>query len=279
MPKPLAAYRYPLPWLLAALLVTDAAQAAEKINRLTLSSSPGSELQLEVRQTPLPAVLDKLAQTTHVPIHYTVLPDGLVTATCVGSTVKPILECLLAKQLDLVFRTAENATAANPIAEVWIMGSNLANLAASDKTCIATRQQPLEARDQDAETDPANATEAWLAQSASKDPGDRAAAIGGLLASEAPDDPRVKATLAKALSDRNPAVRAQAVSALASFDSDNAAEILRDALRDDSVDVRLSAVAGIGDNAALLQQAVNDRDETVSALAAEKLDALYHLDE
>ena len=51
--------------------------------RVIRSENAESELQLEVRQASLKQVLDKIAGDTGLVIHYSVLPEGSVTATCV----------------------------------------------------------------------------------------------------------------------------------------------------------------------------------------------------
>ena len=95
---------------------------------LVISDNKGSELQLEVRQMPLAQVLDTVARKTHVPIHYSVLPEGLVTATCVGTTLKQVLECLLDRKADLIVRYSRDPAKADSkgqVAEAWILGSRL----------------------------------------------------------------------------------------------------------------------------------------------------------
>ena len=86
--------------------------------------------------------------------------------------------------------------------------------------------------------------------------------------------PTVKAALEQALTDQDANVRAQAISSLAHREGSGAAAAIQEALHDSAVDVRMMAVDGITDDIALLQQAINDSDETVRSLAAIKLEEL-----
>ncbi len=261
--------------LLSRMDLSLAEERKGSLNSLVISSDKGSEFQLEVRATQLSAVLDNISNKTKTPIHYSVLPVGLINATCVGSSLKPVLECLLAKKVDLVFRNSPSPSQANNIAEVWIMGSNFADGAGKNETCAAsTELTKADAQAVDEQEFESNRTEQLLTMSNAKNPDDRATAIGALLTGDHKDDPAVKAVLEKALMDKNPAVRAQAVSTLAQFEGDNATALLEEALQDDSVDVRLMAVGGMTNNVALLKRAVNDVDETVRSLAITKLEEL-----
>ena len=95
-----------------------------------------------------------------------------------------------------------------------------------------------------------------------------------LLIAGHPGDPAVKVTIEQGLNDKNELVRAQALSSYARREGVNATSAIQEALNDPSVQVRMMAVDGITDNATLLQQAINDSDETIRVLAATKLDAL-----
>lgn len=245
---------------------------------LTVTTNTGSELQLEVQHTPLARVLNSLAQQINIPIHYSVLPKNLVTATCVGATLKEILECLLAEKAGLVFRYAKQTGNSKEIAEAWIMGSSLSDLPAQNGDCAAATvksnsESAVKQASQNHESEPDRAEE-LLAMAKSKNPEDRAAAMSAILTDGIETTAAVKATLEDALTDQDASVRAQAVSTLAHLEDNNATPVLQAALRDSDVDVRLMAVDGITDDATLLNQAMNDSDETVRSLAAAKLEAL-----
>ena len=80
------------------------------------------------------------------------------------------------------------------------------------------------------------------------------------------------------MTDQDDSVRAQAISSLSHREGSSAAGAIQEALRDSSVDVRLMAVDSITDDNPLLQQAINDSDETVRSLAATKLEQLTQED-
>ncbi|MEQ1545635.1 HEAT repeat domain-containing protein [Methyloglobulus sp.] len=265
----------------AAAVAKTPGKATKKAQTdLVISDNKGSELQLEVRQMPLAEVLENITNKTHVPIHYSVLPEGLVTATCVGTTLKKVLECLLDRRADLIVRyprTDAKAESKGQVAEAWILGSRLDNQPSS-ATCIATAGDAankgslsLRQSQQDAEPDQ---TDDLLKMAQSKNPTERADAMSALLAGGREGDPAVKAALEQALTDQDANVRAQAISSLSHREGSAASAAIQEALHDSSVDVRMMAVDGITDDVGLLQQAINDSDETVRSLAAVKLEQL-----
>jgi hypothetical protein len=249
---------------------------------LILSQDAVSAIQLEVRQASLSQVLDKITQTTGIPIHYSVLPEGRVTATCVGATPKQILECLLNHKADLIFRsdTATHHTTKNNLEEVWVLGAKFDAISpsvtsAECETTVSKLQAQLQAmRAQAHEQQNPDQTETLLKLAQSKNPEDRVQGIGGLLAAGKTGDPAIKAALQAALSDNDANVRAQAISSYAHREGDDAAAELQTAMQDSSVDVRIMAVDSAGNNIALLKQALHDQDETVRSLAALKLESL-----
>ncbi len=269
---------FPLQVMAATTKMPDKVSDSTDV-RLIVSANKGSELQLEVRHTPLAQVLDSLARQINIPIHYSVLPKNVVTATCVGATLKEILACLIAEKAGLVFRYSKTAVNSQDIAEAWIMGSTLAELPAQNGNCAAmttvkSSSKPTAkqaGKKHDSEPDRVGEL---LAMAKSKNPEDRASAMGAILSDEIKSAPAIKAALEDALTDQDAAVRAQAVSTLARLEGNDAGAVLQDALHDRDVDVRLMAVDGITDDVTLLSQALNDSDETVRGLAAIKLEAL-----
>lgn len=266
--------------LLGFTTLTFAATSENKAltTDLVISNDKGSELQLEVKQMPLAQVLDAIAIKTQIPIHYSALPKVLVTATCIGTTLKRVLECLLDRKADIIVRYPHkitNTAGKEPVAEAWILGSKLDGIIAqadchktgnmADKISPGEQQRQ---QDNELETDH---TDQLLKMAQSKNPEDRADAIAALLATSNEGDPNVNSTLEQALNDTDANVRAQAISSLSHREGSAASQAIQEALHDESVDVRLMAVDGITDEAALLQQATNDSDETVRSLAAIKL--------
>jgi hypothetical protein len=260
-----------------------AAPTEKPLADLVISSNKGSELQLEVRQMPMMEVLKMIAAKMQMPIHYSVLPDGLVTTTCVGSSLKQVLECLLDRKADLIVRYPRNADKSESkgqLAEAWVLGSRLDGTVArldcplTDKASSAlSLEQSQQALDTKAKPNP---SDALLKIAQSKDVAGRADAIGALLNVGNKDDPQIHEMLEAAIHDEDANVRAQAVSTLThwSSDTESISAALGEAIHDDSADVRLMAVDGITDDVGLLQQAVNDSDEVVSSMAAIKLEEL-----
>ena len=250
---------------------------------LVITSNESAELTLEVVQMPLSQVLDTIAVKSHIPIHYSVLPEGLVTATCAGSTLKQVLECLLDKKTNFIMNYAHRN---NPInqkdqaSEVWILGSNFEptrnNEECAVKQSVVNNDHLTFQENASTENSEANQTESLLIMAQSKNASERASAMGALLAEGRVGDPHVKAVLEQGLTDTDANVRAQAISSLAHREGNAVLPAIQEALRDRSADVRLMAVDGITDDVALLQQAINDNDETVRNLAKLKLDALMH---
>ena len=131
----------------------------------------------------------------------------------------------------------------------------------------------LEKNQQDNEMN-VDRTEELLTKAHSNKPDERAKAVGDLLTGGRKDDLEVKATLERALTDKDDEVRAQAVSSVSHREGNEAAAVIQQALLDGSADVRLVAVESIVDDMALLQQALNDSDESIRSLAETKLELL-----
>lgn len=222
---------------------------------------------------PLADVLDKIAHATGVPIHYSILPEGLVTATCVGSNVKQILECLFNKKADLIFRyrrpSKENQQ--NHPLEAWVLGARFDMEQEASAACV-----PAERRIQDMATNSQTLntedTDKLAAMATAKNPQYRTDAIANIAVQKQANNPAIHKILEAALSDRNAEVRAQAIFGLARQQDYDASAALQSALHDSDASVRLMAVDNAGDNLALLQQALSDSDETVRAYAAIKLE-------
>jgi FOG: HEAT repeat len=272
----------------------DISIRGERNIRVIMTGDTGAELRLEARQAPLDQVLNEIASKTGVPVHYSILPEGLVTATCVGTTVKQVVECLLGPKVDLVIRYPRGSSKADPHgqpAEVWVLGSSFGRsqtpVGVKDSgncTTAAPQEQAMQRGigATNAQTDPTQTepdeTDTLVEMAKAKNPAQRAAAISRLATEGRADDVTVRKALEAALADKDANVRAQAISSLARRDSEGAATVLQQALHDSDASVRLMAVSSAGDDAALLQQALTDSDETVRALAARKLELLSKTD-
>ena len=255
---------------------SDINEHNNSINNLIISSEKGIELQLEVRETPLNLVLDKIASKTHVAIHYSALPEGLVTAICVDSTVKKILECLLDKKANLVVRNQDSNLQANkdPLVEAWILGAKFVSSNQSIDCSANDKDKKKSPQNSHASDEEQKRINKILQAAQSKDSTERTTAMSQLLTAGNPGDPAIKAALEEGLTDPDDLVRAQAISSLGHREGDGALAAIEEAMHDKSVDVRMMAVDSITDNTALLQQALHDSDETIQELAAAKLEQL-----
>ena len=263
----------------ALLADMDVSNQDEQNIRLVMTKDPGAELQLEVRQAPLARVLDSIASKTGVRINYSVLPDELVTATCVGSTVKQVMECLLVRKADLVFRYSQHATKTDlkgQPEEVWVLGAKFGAGQTNSVLCSSagTQQQTIPKVAETKIGSEPDQTDELVKMASSKIPAERAEAIGRLLAGGREGDVTVKETLEAALSDADARVRVQAISSLAHREGAGASAALHEALHDGDVSVRLTAVDNAGNDVALLQQALTDSDATVRQLAGIRLEPL-----
>ena len=247
---------------------------------LRVSEDKGVELHLEVRQMSLGRVLENIVTKTKVPIHYSVLPSGVITATCVGSTLKQVLTCLLDRKADLIVRnnngSAEDSNS-NQIVEAWILGSFLGGVAAKEDCHVVNQDTFIPTSNANEVEINSTRIDELLKSSNSNNPEERAQAMSGLIAGGRKDDLAIKTALEQGLIDQNEMVRAQAISSFSRREGASATVAIQNALSDPSVQVRLMAVDGITDDAALLQQAINDSDESVRSLALTKLEALTNI--
>lgn len=261
--------------------VLDLGDPGEKNIRLAITEDTGAELQLEARQALLAQVLDSIAGKTGVRINYSVLPDGLVTATCVGPTVKQVMECLLVGKADLVFRYSSQSSKADPQVrrpvEAWVLGAKIGAGRTNSELCSSVPgagQRTLPAAANTKNASEPDETDELVKMANSKIPEERVEAIGRLMAGGRKGDIDVKETLEAALSDKDARVRVRAVSSLAHREGPGASAALQQALHDNDVSVRLTAVDSAGSDVGLLQQALVDSDSTVRQLADMRLDSL-----
>jgi hypothetical protein len=263
------------------LLFSDLLCAGDKAHensiRIVANGEVGVEFQLDARQAPLAQVLNEIARKTAVPVHYSVLPEGLVTATCVGSTLKKILECLLGPRVDLVFRYSQGSAKTERLpqpVEVWLLGSTVASVPTGAGNCPATVMPEHDGLPELAvlnEQTGEDKTDTLLEMTKAKDPGLRASALSRLATEGRKNDANVRRTVEHALSDQIADVRAQAVFALAQLEGAGAAAELQQALHDSDPAVRLMALDYVENDITLLRQVVNDPDEAVRIRVEMKL--------
>ncbi len=252
----------------------DINKVAGQDDWLVITKQLDAELQLKVTQAPLANVLDSIAHKTGVRMNYSVVPDDLVTATCVGSTVKQVLECLLVGKADIVFRYADtlSKTDVQPqLEEVWVVGEKSGKGQVNVKASSTTTETSSTKSESDQ-------TAALLKMTSSNAPAERVEAMGRLLAAGQKGDVAVKQVLVAGLVDPDPMVRVRALSSLAHREGTDASGALHEALHDSNVAVRLTAVDNAGGDETLLQQALTDSEETVRQLAELRLKQLSKAD-
>jgi HEAT repeats len=243
--------------------------------QITLTEQKDSAIRLEARQAPLGKILKEIAAKTGAVIHYSVLPEAPVTATCVGANVGQIMDCLVAKQVGLIAHTTQK----DKPAEFWLLGSSVGSCQAVTieprETAIANQGHkafvttPTQASQQEI-----TQTERLLKQANSTDPNQRAEAIYNLGSSGLKNDQSVDDALKTAMDDKDENVRAQAITSLIQRGGEEVGMHFSQALKDQDVNVRFTAVSAIEDDATLLEQALNDSDKGVRDLAKTKLDSL-----
>lgn len=275
-------------WTFAVLIIcfcvkTESASAPVASNpsaiEISLSDEHDSAIRLAARQASLGKILKQLADKTGARIHYSALPEAPVTATCAGANVRQIMECLLARQVGLVANKPEQ----DKPDEFWLLGSSVGSCQAISiepelpkNTDITQPVQVPVSLEAQAEADEAvhEQSERLLKQAQSKDPFLRGEALNNLGAQGDKSDANVDEALRNGLSDKDASVRAQAITGIARRGGVEVADLLGQALKDQDVNVRMTAVSVVPDDATILQQALNDTDATIRSLAKDKLNDL-----
>lgn len=264
-------------------------QGAGHSPTVTLETSANGSLRLDAIQTPLAEVIRTVQRETGIEMHYSILPEALVTKSCTG-TIEGLLKCLLGAEANLIYRYAETGgvESRSQPAEVWLLGSNDEHAGTDsgqedilgcdgkttqDQAWNASKESEDEARIGGQPLDETE-TVSLLNLAKSKDAWQRAQAVTRLALDGPANDANVTVTLEAALSDQDPVVRAQAISGLARRDGYQADTVLREALQDRNAEVRLMSVDSAGNDRSVLEAALNDNDETVRQLATMKLEQL-----
>ncbi len=280
--------------LMPGLLLADGKTGdGERLSVRMIGDGRGQQLMaVEATQVPLERVIGEIAARKGTRIHYSVLPREPITATCVGDTARELMRCLLGSDADLVFsgpRRGSGTDSREQPAELWVLGSSFADTRGGASAADSGRCAELPVRHAakprtttaithvDAIASlPEEPGKLLEMASGADDPAQRANAIARLSADGRVDEDTLRNTLGNALVDADASVRAQAVYGLARHGGAGAASVLQEALGDSDASVRLMAVDSAGVDSqglALLRQALADSDETVSALAALKLEA------
>jgi hypothetical protein len=207
-----------------------------------------SAIRLEARQAPLGQILKEITTKTGAVIHYSVLPEAPISATCASANIWQLMDCLVAKQVGLVANKPESGKPA----EFWLLGVSVGS-------CQTLTVEP---------------TDSLFIQTQSTDPNQRAEGIRNLGELGPKNDPDVNSALRNAMNDKDAIVRVQAIRSIALRGGEDVADRQSLALKDKDVNVRLTAVSDIQDDPVLLQQALNDIDQSVRNLAQSKLEDL-----
>lgn len=255
--------------------------AAQASIQITWPDHKHSTIRLEVKQAPLADILEKIAQTTHIPIHYALLPEEPVTATCTAETVSNLLECLLGSRVDRVYRYPQpfNLNTANPVNTTAIQPEEVWLLATLTPVQPGIRENiPAPAKDTllpEPTSEDRAQLEATLKQAASKNIDERSTALYNLGLIGQKDDADIRKTLQAALTDKNANVRIQAITSLMQREGEDAAIEVQQALKDKDINVRMAVLSKVYDTATL-QQALSDSDKTIRDMATAKLNALAY---
>ena len=230
---------------------------------------------LKVTRASWTDVLAEFARKTGVRFHYAAAAPGVVTASCIGMTIARALECLLGDDTALVLRYPPERSGARPDplpTEVWVLGQPETD---RERDRLATQSpSPRAESEHEAATTGQDDFAMIMEMMASGDPDTRERALGRLAVSGNQTDPAAQAVFRAALGDADGSVRAQAVYALARGGGPQSVHVLRDALQDGDVSVRLMAVDSARADepgTALLHEALADADETVRVAAAIRL--------
>ncbi len=257
---------------------------------VTLFKDVKGEIQLRARQAPLSKIINQIIHKTGVKIHYSAVSETLVTITCSGTTVRPLLECLFGSSDGFIIRYAEDFSAQNQhnqIDEVWLLSSvvpvtQFQSKRRNDSDITSTNEDQAEAVEVGIKNGPLDSTQIdkLLTMAQDENPKQRSTAIATLVNHGSKNNANIASVFKQALSDNDANVRALAVHSLAHFESDGVSAELQQALLDDNASVRLMALGSAdNNNTDLLHQALTDTDETVRQMAEAKLEANDKLDE
>lgn len=260
--------------LLAAFLSFAQADSASAPKWIRVQTLNDTILEVDAKNAELSQLLDKLGLASGVRLHYSVLPQQAVTATCVGP-IKAVLSCLLGGAVNTSFRYAKDSsgrTIEDKPVEVWLMGSSLVSPASP---CFNTNVSNT-GIDTTVSTDsPIEQTRGLMKQLKSKNADERSDAIVRLNAFTTFPDETTLSALRHLLNDKSAKVRSQALNALTNLQGEEAMyPVLQQALGDQDSDVRAMAISLIEKDMTLLQQATQDADPANREMAQGRLDSL-----
>jgi hypothetical protein len=234
----------------------------------------GEILQVQVAQVSIRDVLDELSRVTEVGIHYSVLADERVTATCLGDSLKKVLKCLLGDSQNIVFQysqeTANPGEMGKPV-DVWILGSSLV-VSGNAGSCKGVQSGSATISKNQLVKQPGEKIIAQLMLGlASNNPKQRADAISDLATKTGIGNEDVDDALLHAMDDKATIVREQALFGWVYRKGKDASYELRQALQDPEMSVRMKVV-DLTQDRDVLTLAITDNSELVRKIAQMKLD-------
>lgn len=248
-------------FLILGLGIWPALSIADKVSdfpnkNVYIENRQSGAIHVQVQKAGSRDILKEISRLTGVSFHYTHLPTHFINSSCVSTSIKGIITCLFGNEVSVATSMANHGqtkTAHRYESDVWILGSS--------GTETPNQELPTPANNQIPTVDQMRKL------------ADLAAALGKLnKTGRNLDDWRHN--IQNALASDNPFIRAQAVSMVAKQNSADADIVLINALSDEEPSVRLMAVSNAGSNIALLEQALRDKDQSVRALAEQKLQDL-----
>ena len=279
--------------LLTTLASANATEEALSRHPVTVDAAPSvrfenGRLSLQATQSSWKDVLDAIQARTGIRFHHAYPFQGSVSASFTGLSVGQALARLFGPEAGFIFRYPANGSGSpSTPKEVWILGQlkeggresarHGAHAPAHGAIPIPEEQPSTVESEGDASgsmLDENDVIQHYTKMAEHDDPAMRAEAVSALGQSGKSDEPEVHITLDAALSDKDPSVRGAAFQALASRGGPEAMGQLWQALEDPDPGVRIVAVDSVApgkEGEALLEAALSDADETVRAMAAERL--------
>lgn len=269
--------------------------------KVTVKEGRQPRIVLEARHAELIKVVDALAREAGVAIHYNQLPDEFLSSNCSGANVKDVLTCILGPGADLADKQVggsfagrglptamrpdkQGAQPAGKMTDIWILETSFQRLARDNEadapgcSANATRKARLSEKQAKAGSGllKSKEVEALLKEAEAEDHAQKLTAISQLAAQGRPGDEQVVKVLQQSLADQSPEVRAQGVYGLSRQGGAVAGQVLREAIHDPDISVRLMAVDSAGNDAdgiAVLSESMADTDPTIRTYAAEKMES------
>ncbi|MGR9108557.1 MAG: HEAT repeat domain-containing protein [Gammaproteobacteria bacterium] len=271
---------------LAILLLLPAALDAfehdDPASALSLEFQQGL-ISLDGRNIPFGQLLMAMSTRFGITFHVLCDLDRPTTVSFKNRNFRQALEELFGPDVDYVMRyeyVGEADSKGTLPAEVWLLSQTVPGSRQLDSPRstlpISTEDNPEAYIEVPNDRSP----EALLQQLVEDDPEVRYQALTALVEASGADSAVIRTSLLQALEDKDPAMRAYAVESLTRRDDPDALGFLEDAMNDESVRVRWSAVTNIDParhGLSLLQGALSDPDESIRAAAVERIEQIAAL--